>query len=90
MLETFRRREEDMRARTGVRGRARFWVRELSAVLKGGLRLRLAGARKGFRALAPLPSQGWYELRFAVRSLGRNPAFTATGAVTVALGIGAT
>ena len=90
MRETFRRREEEMRARTGVRGRARFWVRELSAVLKGGLRLRLAGARKGFRALAPLPSQGWYELRFAVRSLGRNPAFTATGALTVALGIGAT
>jgi putative ABC transport system permease protein len=90
MIETVRRRAEEMRTRTGARGRAHFWARELTAVLRGGLRLRLAGAREGFRALAPLPSQGWYELRLGLRSLARNPAFTATGALTVALGIGAT
>jgi predicted permease len=88
MVETLRARYAAVRARSDSIRRARFWIRELRALLRTGIRLRLSHVKPPRFSFAQASSRTWYDLLHAIRSVRRNPMFTTAAALTVALGIG--
>ena len=89
LIATFRRRGEQASAR-GRGALIRFCVRELGAAVWLALRLRVQGTPQ--RRVA-IRSAAWHDglmqdVRFAFRTLGRNPGYSAAAVVVLALGIG--
>lgn len=83
LRETFR-----ARLRERSTGRVRFLVREYAAIVASGLRMR-ASQRRMNKRRSPVMERLAQDIRFATRSIVRNPLFASIVVLVLALGIGA-
>ena len=94
MVRLFGELHRDARATHGLRGAVAVWWRAITQVVGGGLQDRWGGgASRGpqkQRRRANMLEQLVQDLRFAVRSFGRQPGFAITVVGIIALGIGST
>jgi predicted permease len=102
MRQLFTDRLRSERARTGIAGAAALWAGILFDLVPSAVAERAASARDWLTrpsALHPRRAERssgdpmldtlLYDLRYAIRSLGRTPTFTAVAIIVVALGTGA-
>ena len=99
MIDTIQERLRDIRSRFGALHLGRFWVRELFAAIRSGLRMRMAEnrTRRVSRLATRPPRPGGdsvilsvlQDIKFAARSFRKTPALTSVVIITLALGIGA-
>ncbi len=94
MIDYFRDRLRDERARAGARGVARLWTRALVDLASTAIH-EYATAGRAARRAPPTPNGDTmlqaliYDLRFTGRMLRKNPVITAVAVIIIALGTGA-
>jgi putative ABC transport system permease protein len=100
MVETLSTREADYQQQPGMIRRVRFRIKELLAVVRTGLGLRVKGSgmpnnvtqpprAPRRRARASILDTLRQDIRCAVRQLVKDPTFTATVVAILAIGVGA-
>jgi len=91
MMDYFRDRLRDERARAGARGVARLWTRALIDLASSAIHEYATPARSGRPASSgdTMLQALIYDLRFTGRMLRKNPVITAVAVIIIALGTGA-